>query len=48
MVEAKDNNHSLGDGMLPALDYAVPLNIPLVFSSNGDGFVFHDRTGGKF
>lgn len=25
------------------LDYA--LNIPFVFSSNGDGFVFHGRTG---
>ena len=28
-----------------ALDYATTLNIPFVFSSNGDGFVFHDRTG---
>ena len=24
---------------------AETLNIPFVFSSNGDGFVFHDRTG---
>jgi len=31
--------------MQQALDYAVTLNIPFVFSSNGDGFVFHDRTG---
>jgi type I restriction enzyme R subunit len=23
----------------------VTLDIPFVFSSNGDGFVFHDRTG---
>src|SRR5438477_5011876 len=45
IIEAKDNNHSLGDGMQQALDYAVTLNIPFVFSSNGDGFVFHDRTG---
>ena len=45
IVEAKDNNHSIGDGMQQALDYAVTLNIPFVFSSNGDGFVFHDRTG---
>src|ERR1700730_1425071 len=45
IVEAKDNNHSVGDGMQQALDYAVTLNIPFVFSSNGDGFVFHDRTG---
>jgi type I restriction enzyme, R subunit len=45
IVEAKDNNHSVGEGMQQALDYAVTLNIPFVFSSNGDGFVFHDRTG---
>lgn len=45
IIEAKDNNHSVGDGMQQALDYAVTLNIPFVFSSNGDGFVFHDRTG---
>jgi type I restriction enzyme, R subunit len=42
IVEAKDNNHSVGDGMQQALDYATTLNIPFVFSSNGDGFVFHD------
>ncbi len=29
--------------MQQALDYAVTLDIPFVFSSNGDGFVFHDR-----
>jgi len=45
IIEAKDNNCSVGDGMQQALDYAVTLNIPFVFSSNGDGFVFHDRTG---
>lgn len=45
LVEAKDNAHSIGDGMQQALDYAATLNIPFVFSSNGDGFVFHDRTG---
>lgn len=45
LIEAKDNKHSVGDGMQQALDYAETLNIPFVFSSNGDGFVFHDRTG---
>src|SRR5579863_3714097 len=45
IIEAKDNNCSVGDGMQQALDYATTLNIPFVFSSNGDGFVFHDRTG---
>jgi type I restriction enzyme R subunit len=45
IIEAKDNNRSVGDGMQQALDYAETLDIPFVFSSNGDGFVFHDRTG---
>lgn len=45
LIEAKDNTHSVGDGIQQALDYAETLNIPFVFSSNGDGFVFHDRTG---
>src|SRR5438105_4160562 len=45
LIEAKDNCHSVGDGMQQALDYAATLDIPFVFSSNGDGFVFHDRTG---
>ena len=45
LIEAKDNSHSVGDGMQQALDYAATLDIPYVFTSNGDGFVFHDRTG---
>src|SRR5687767_15805684 len=45
LIEAKDNNHTVGDGIQQALHYAETLNIPFVFSSNGDGFVFHDRTG---
>ena len=44
VIEAKDNSHSVGDGMQQALDYAEILHIPFAFSSNGDGFVFHDRT----
>jgi len=36
-IEAKDNNHSLGAGMQQALEYARTLDIPCVFSSNGDG-----------
>jgi type I restriction enzyme R subunit len=44
LIEAKDNNHSVGDGIQQGLDYATTLDIPFVFSSNGDGFVFHDRT----
>ena len=45
VIEAKDNRHSIGDGMQQALSYAEMLRVPFVFSSNGDGFVFHDRTG---
>jgi type I restriction enzyme R subunit len=45
VIEAKDNNHSVGSGMQQALDYAEALDIPFVFSSNGDAFLFHDRTG---
>jgi type I restriction enzyme R subunit len=45
IVEAKDNNHSVGAGMQQALAYAQTLDIPFVFSSNGDGFLFHDKTG---
>jgi type I restriction enzyme R subunit len=45
IVETKDNNCAMGDGMQQGLEYAATLNIPFVFSSNGDGFVFHDRTG---
>ena len=45
VIEAKDNNHAVGDGMQQALEYADILSVPFVFSSNGDGFVFHDRTG---
>ncbi|CAN1507222.1 HsdR Type I site-specific restriction-modification system, R (restriction) subunit and related helicases [Caulobacteraceae bacterium] len=45
LIEAKDNNHSVGAGMQQGLDYAQTLDIPFVFSSNGDGFVLYDRTG---
>lgn len=45
LIEAKDNTHAVGDGMQQALEYAETLDIPFVFSSNGDAFLFHDRTG---
>ena len=44
IIEAKDNNHSIRSGIQQGLDYARILDIPCVFSSNGDGFLFHDRT----
>ena len=45
VIEAKDNKHSVGAGMQQALDYAESLDVPFVFATNGDGFLFHDRTG---
>lgn len=44
IIEAKDNKHSVRAGIQQGLDYAQILDIPCVFSSNGDGFLFHDRT----
>ncbi|MBF0383463.1 MAG: DEAD/DEAH box helicase family protein [Magnetococcales bacterium] len=44
IIEAKDNKHSVGDGMQQALVYADMLDVPFVYSSNGDGFLAHDRT----
>ncbi len=44
IIEAKDATHAVGDGMQQALDYATALNVPFVFSSNGEGFLFHDCT----
>jgi type I restriction enzyme R subunit len=45
VIEAKENNHSVGAGMQQALNYAETLGAPFVFSSNGDAFLMHDRTG---
>lgn len=44
VIEAKDNKHSVRGGIQQALGYAKTLDIPFVFSSNGDGFYFHDKT----
>ncbi len=44
IIEAKDNKHSVKGGIQQALGYANTLDIPCVFSSNGDGFYFHDKT----
>ncbi len=43
IIEAKDNKHSVGAGMEQGLGYAEVLDIPFVFSSNGDAFIEHDR-----
>lgn len=43
VVEAKDNNHTVGAGMQQALEYADTLDAPVAISSNGDGFVIQYR-----
>lgn len=45
VIEAKDNNHAVGDGMAQALEYAEILDVPFAYSSNGERFLEHDRTG---
>ena len=45
ILEAKDNTHPLGAGMPQALEYAEILDVPFAYSSNGDAFLEHDRTG---
>lgn len=45
LIEAKKADVSAAHGMQQALDYAASLDVPFVFSSNGQGFVFHDKTG---
>ncbi|MCB9497387.1 MAG: DEAD/DEAH box helicase family protein [Fibrobacteria bacterium] len=44
VIEAKDANHAVGDGLQQAMGYAKSLQVPFVFSSNGKGFRFLDRT----
>ncbi len=44
VIEAKANKHEVGKGMQQALDYSRLLDVPFSFASNGDGFVFHDKT----
>ncbi|MEM9406754.1 MAG: DEAD/DEAH box helicase family protein [Acidobacteriota bacterium] len=45
IVEAKGPKQPVGGGMEQALAYAESLQVPFVFTSNGTGFVLHDRTG---
>lgn len=44
IIEAKDNTYSVKAGIQQGLNYATILDIPTVFSSNGDAFYEHDRT----
>lgn len=44
VVEAKDNCHTVSQGMQQALGYAEILQVPSAFSSNGDAFASHNKT----
>ncbi|MCS2162613.1 DEAD/DEAH box helicase family protein [Scandinavium sp. H11S7] len=44
VIEAKANQHAISKGMQQALDYASLLDVPFAFATNGDGFIFHDKT----
>ncbi|WP_286237604.1 EcoAI/FtnUII family type I restriction enzme subunit R [Neptuniibacter halophilus] len=44
VIEAKANKHEIGKGMQQGMDYAQLLDVPFIFASNGDGFIFHDKT----
>ena len=44
VIEAKRNTYGVGDGMQQALSYAEMMDVPFVYSSNGDAFLQHDRT----
>jgi type I restriction enzyme R subunit len=44
VVEAKDNNHTARSGIQQAIEYAELLDVPFAYSSNGDGFIEHDRS----
>lgn len=47
IVEAKDDSHLVGDGMLQAQEYADKLDVRFVFTSNGDSFLFYDMKTGE-
>lgn len=42
VVEAKDNKHSVSQGLQQAMTYAQMLYLPFAYSSNGDAFMEHD------
>ena len=47
VIEAKANKHDVGRGIQQGLDYARLLEVPFIFASNGDGYIFHDKTNSR-
>ncbi|HHV2218762.1 TPA: EcoAI/FtnUII family type I restriction enzme subunit R [Escherichia coli] len=46
-IEAKANKHEIGKGMQQGIEYARLLDVPFVFATNGDGFIFRDATAAE-
>ena len=47
VVEAKDNNHSVSHGLKQAMSYALMMDLPFAYSSNGDAFYEHNFLTGQ-
>lgn len=47
VIEAKANKHEIGKGMQQGIEYARLLEVPFVFATNGDGFIFRDATAAE-
>ena len=47
IIEVKRKEFSSKDGIQQALNYSEILDIPFVFSSNGEEFYFHDKTSNE-
>lgn len=44
VIEAKASKHETGKGMQQGIEYSRLLDVPFVFATNGDGFIFRDET----
>lgn len=47
VIEAKANKHEIGKGMQQGIEYARLLDVPFVFATSGDGFIFRDATAAE-
>ncbi|EEV9185313.1 DEAD/DEAH box helicase family protein [Escherichia coli] len=47
VIEAKANKHEIGKGMQQGIEYVRLLDVPFVFATNGDGFIFRDATAAE-
>ncbi|TCQ72258.1 type I restriction enzyme R subunit [Raoultella ornithinolytica] len=47
VIEAKANKHEIGKGMQQGIEYARLLDVPFIFATNGDGFIFRDATAAE-